>query len=394
MALASPQWIASPGMPAGDPSPATNDRWTLVVCSLEAWDEVQRRLQLLVGEIVDLDEGVEVLFVEPALDVPYQLLRRDLSWRRDQARAPRPRVTVMRPRKWLPRFLGQFTDRSLSRQVQRAVRRLPTQGPPVLWVNDSAYERLVRTTGWPSLYDITDDWLHSTLTPRALRRLQAADGSLTRNCAIVVACSPDLVESHRDGRSVHLLPNAVDGELFGRPRPRPADLPPRPVAMYVGTLHPDRIDVSLCESLAAGLPEGGSLVLIGPDRLGAAGNRLRAQGNVVVMGPRPYEDVPAYLQHADVVVVPHVVTPFTESLDPIKAYECLAVGRPTVATPVAGFRELGEPVVAVPASAFVETVRQLLSERQPSRPQPVPSWRERATEMRSLLKGAGREPVR
>ena len=53
--------------------------------------------------------------------------------------------------------------------------------------------------------------------------------------------------------------------------------------------------------------------------------------------------MPGYLQHADVVIVPHVVSPFTESLDPIKAYECLAVGRPTVATPVPGFRELGDP---------------------------------------------------
>ena len=43
------------------------------------------------------------------------------------------------------------------------------------------------------------------------------------------------------------------------------------------------------------------------------------------------------------MIVPHLVNPFTESLDPIKAYECLAAGRPTVATPVAGFRDLGAP---------------------------------------------------
>jgi len=62
---------------------------------------------------------------------------------------------------------------------------------------------------------------------------------------------------------------------------------------------------------------------------------------VSLLGPRAYADVPAYLQHADVIVVPHHVTPFTDSLDPIKAYECAAVGRPTVATRIAGFNGLG-----------------------------------------------------
>ena len=61
-----------------------------------------------------------------------------------------------------------------------------------------------------------------------------------------------------------------------------------------------------------------------------------AGASVRLLGPRPYADVPGYLQHADVIVVPHRVDAFTESLDPIKAYECLAVARPVVATPVAG----------------------------------------------------------
>ncbi len=61
--------------------------------------------------------------------------------------------------------------------------------------------------------------------------------------------------------------------------------------------------------------------------------------NVVCWARGPTADVPAYLQHADVVIVPHLVSPFTESLDPIKAHECLAIDTPTVATPVPGFRE-------------------------------------------------------
>ncbi len=46
----------------------------------------------------------------------------------------------------------------------------------------------------------------------------------------------------------------------------------------------------------------------------------------------------------DVCLTPHLVTPFTESLNPIKLWEYLAAGKPIVATPVAGFREYPELV--------------------------------------------------
>ena len=42
----------------------------------------------------------------------------------------------------------------------------------------------------------------------------------------------------------------------------------------------------------------------------------------------------AYLQHADVLVVPHLVNAFTDSLDPIKLYEYQAVDKPVISTPV------------------------------------------------------------
>jgi hypothetical protein len=95
--------------------------------------------------------------------------------------------------------------------------------------------------------------------------------------------------------------------------------------------------------------------------------------------------VPAYLQHAAVIIVPHVVSDFTESLDPIKAYECLAVGTPTVATPVAGFRGLPEPVRVADRDEFVATVARALTEPTTGFPTPLPSWRERAAQFDEAL---------
>ena len=81
-------------------------------------------------------------------------------------------------------------------------------------------------------------------------------------------------------------------------------------------------------------------MLVGPVALDAADQTLLTGAGAVLLGAREHTTIPAYLKNADVLVVPHVVTEFTDSLDPIKVYEYLAAARPVVSTPVAGFREL------------------------------------------------------
>ena len=84
-------------------------------------------------------------------------------------------------------------------------------------------------------------------------------------------------------------------------------------------------------------------------------------------------------------MVPHRVSEFTESLDPIKAYEALAVGRPTVSTPVAGFRDLGPPIQVADRVVFPQAVLQLLKERLPSVPRVAATWAERAAAFEDAL---------
>jgi glycosyltransferase involved in cell wall biosynthesis len=209
----------------------------------------------------------------------------------------------------------------------------------------------------------------------------------------VVACSTELQRRkspRRQGRPIDLVPNAVDVAAYREPMPRPADLPPTS-AVYMGTLHADRLDVTLCQATAQKLAGVGALVLVGPNALSPADDaRLRASG-VVLLGPRAHEEVIGYLQHADVLVVPHLVDEFTESLDPIKRYEYAAAGRPVVATAVAGFRDTDDPrVTTVGAAGFPEAVAASIQAPTPSVDAagvPVPTWQHRAVAMKSVLDG-------
>jgi glycosyltransferase involved in cell wall biosynthesis len=209
----------------------------------------------------------------------------------------------------------------------------------MLWVNDPMGIELVDRLHAPALYDITDDWTAAPRTPAEHERVVRQEQRLLAMCNEVVVCSADLARTKGARREVTVVPNGVDLAAYRQVGRRPSALPPGPVALYVGTLHRDRLDVELTLATARAVVGLGRLVVAGPIALPQEDVRALEDAGVVLLGPQDRSAVPGLLQHADLLVVPHVVSAFTESLDPIKLYEYAAAGRPVVSTPVAGFRD-------------------------------------------------------
>jgi len=138
-------------------------------------------------------------------------------------------------------------------------------------------------------------------------------------------------------RPVVVIGNGVETSHFEAPRPIPPDLDslPRPRIGYVGLLS-HFLDFETLEALRKAR-RGGSLVLIGPGSR-ATDESIRALASregVHVLGPRPYADVPAYMQGLDVGVIPFRASdPFVQGINPNKVYQYLAAGIPVVTTPV------------------------------------------------------------
>lgn len=350
----------------------------LIFVSLENWDEIWRRNQFVCDALARRFPGMKILFVAPARDVSNQLRRG--QWRAVAAGAadgwtvPETRnVTVVRPLKLLPNTLalGRLFNAWLARRyVRRWARRLGVRSP-VLWLNDHGAVHMVGKVGEHGvIYDVTDDWIAFASTPRERRLARRQDARLCAAADAVITCSEQLCQDKtKIARTVHLIPNGVDprhydGILDGRePLPSAAAGWPKPVAGYIGTIHPSRVDVALVASLARQMPSG-SIVLLGPDHLTPADRaRLLSLGNVFLVPAVPYGEVPACLQAFDVCLVPHLVTPFTESLNPIKLWEYLAAGRPIVSTRVAGFRDYPEHVyLADTAAEFAGAIELALRE--------------------------------
>jgi glycosyltransferase involved in cell wall biosynthesis len=368
----------------------------LVVISLERWDEVWRRNQHLLAGLLRRDPDLRVLMVEPPED-PLHALRRRVRPRPGRGLRPGPslagvgpgRLCLVEPTKLLPRRLDPRGDARWARGVVRTARRLGLTDP-VLWVNDPRGAEVLRLTGWRALYDVTDDWTLAPRTPTETARLIEDERVLLDGCAEVVVCSDGLARSKGAGRPVTVIHNAVDVVAYRHPHPRPADLPAGATAVYVGTIHRDRLDLDLCVDTARAVAGRGRLVLVGPAPLEPRDRQLLEGAGVLLLGPRPRELVPAYLQHADVLVVPHVVTPFTESLDPIKLYEYAAARRPVVSTPVAGFREARSGLIRIAERTgfAAEVLRALTTTWAPSVHLPgneAPDWGSRVAQMVDVL---------
>jgi glycosyltransferase involved in cell wall biosynthesis len=367
----------------------------LVVLSLEAWDNVWRRNQYLLDGLLRADPGLRVLFVEPAADPVHAVRRRALP---RPGRGLRPaaagsgyddRLFLYQPTKWLPRRIDPACDSRWAHGVVRAIRRLGLRSPR-LWINDPLGAELLDRLRVPALYDVTDDWTVAERAPAELARTIAQEQRLLAECREVVVCSPHLARAKGADRDVTLVTNGVDFAAYRGDAPRPEALTAGRVALYVGTLHRDRLDVDLCVATARALEGHGRLVLAGPLALSASDAARLTSAGVGLPGPQDRSVVPALLKHADVLVVPHVVTAFTESLDPIKLYEYAAAGRPVVSTPVAGFRDdtSGRVRVAQGSEFVAEVVRAVQRDRVPSVHRCGDSefdWRLRVDQMTDVL---------
>lgn len=366
----------------------------LVVGSLESWDQVWRRNQHLVAALLRAGAVDRVLFVEPPLD-PVNDLRAGRRPRRGAGLRPEPtgvaagRLWLYQPTKVLPRLVDPGFDARRARTASRLAHRLGF-GDPVVWVNDPSLAALLDVADGRVVYDVTDDWLAAALPERALARARVDEDALLARAAAVTVCSPFLARAKGARRGVTLVTNGVDVARYRTPAPRPRDLPAGPVALYAGTLHADRLDVALTAATARALAGTGHLVLLGPDALEPDERQALQQAGAVLLGARPFEEVPAYLQHSDVLVVPHVVSSFTESLDPLKLYEYLAVGRPVVSTAVAGFRDAPASHVTVADEAgFAAAVARaaMAGEATLEPPAGLPSWDAQAALMARVLAG-------
>jgi glycosyltransferase involved in cell wall biosynthesis len=168
------------------------------------------------------------------------------------------------------------------------------------------------------------------IVQRELHLLKSADVVFTGGRRLFEAKS-------RLHSNCHFYGCGVDWEHFGRALDKATVVPsevvglPKPVLGYFGVID-ERLDYQLLAELADGNPTW-SLVMVGPV-LKVDEQTLPRRANLSWLGERPYCDLPALCKGFDVCLMPFALNEATEYINPTKALEYMATGRPIVSTAV------------------------------------------------------------
>jgi glycosyltransferase involved in cell wall biosynthesis len=307
--------------------------YPIIVHSHLGWDWVWQRPQQFLSRF---SRRHQILFVEgpspsDEITAPAVEMREVTQY---------PNITVLRMKMPSARWSdGAWVDKERRRLVQEVL-----AGPlgfrfrePVQWFYDpmavTAFaghmdERAI-------VFDCMDQLSQFRGAPKELLRRER---ELLSIADVVFAGGPKIGrEKIKFNSNTHSYGCGVDVNHFGKACLRSTVVPQEvanlsgPVFGFFGVVD-ERMDYELVAALAYDRPDG-HVVIIGPHTK-IDPDRLPQRPNLHWLGGRDYSQLPAYVKGFDVCLMPFAINEATEYINPTKALEYMATGRPIVSTAV------------------------------------------------------------
>lgn len=203
----------------------------------------------------------------------------------------------------------------------------------LLWVSDFTTLPILEFTSARRVVMRHFDLLeHFDGTPVSIQRLVA---HYQARADLHLASSPQILEALKDRAiKAQWLPNGVDLLRF------PKDLALREdrgdEVVYVGAIR-EWFDFAAVEAMARRMPDI-AFRIVGPDSQGKARRFAAHFDNVMAEGAMGHDRIPHLLSRARFGLIPFRRTPLTEGVDPLKLYEYLACGLPTLSAALPAVR--------------------------------------------------------
>lgn len=169
---------------------------------------------------------------------------------------------------------------------------------------------------------------------------------LLKNADHIFCTSKKLFNKYKDItlKPVYYYPNVVDLAHFSSAHNStlPMDLKniSSPRLGFVGAISEYKLDMALINTTAAKHPEW-SFIFIGKVGEGQPNSTLNFAKavNIHLLGPKSIDEVPQYMHHFDVGLIPCPSNDYTESMFPMKFFEYLASDTPVVAKNINSLKE-------------------------------------------------------
>ena len=218
------------------------------------------------------------------------------------------------------------------------------------------------------VYHCVDDIKEQPGMP--VKEIEDAEARLFDRANYVFVTSEKLYSaSRRRNKNTFLFSNVADYEHFSKARSDATVVPDdlasikRPVIGFVGAISAYKVDFALLSYVARVRPEW-SIVLIGKVGEGDPDTDTSALelDNIHLLGPRDYEQLPAYIKGFDVAMIPVVLNEYTHAMFPMKFFEYLAAGKRIVSTNIDSLKSYVDyACVAGGYDEFISCIDEILS---------------------------------
>jgi glycosyltransferase involved in cell wall biosynthesis len=342
------EYAAEPSAP--DPEPTT-----LICFSHLRWNFVFQRPQHLMSRFA---REMNVIFWEEPVDAPPN----EVAYLEVRGAEDAANVRVVVPH--LPQGMPEHArEAALSRLLDAHLSAL--KGPLIAWYYTPMMLPFSKhVTPDVTVYDAMDELSKFKFAPEHLLDLEQ---ELIDRADIVFTGGSSLYEAKKDRHdSVHCFPSSVDRAHFAKARARlfdPADQEdlPRPRLGFYGVID-ERFDTELLAKAAEMRPHW-QFVMVGPV-VKISEDELPKRPNIHYLGPKTYEQLPAYLSGWDVALMPFAMNESTQFISPTKTPEYLAGGKPVVSTPIRDvvrhYGKLEGVKIAATAEEFVAACEEAL----------------------------------
>lgn len=240
--------------------------------------------------------------------------------------------------------IKKVNDLLVRMQIKMAIRKLGLQHHWAWTYNPLSLQLLSSFQPEKIIYHTVDDLSAAPgMDSVAIRK---SERELLQKANIIFCTSPKLLETvqTQTRQPVFYYPNVVDVEHFRRSHncAVPLDLQkiPAPRLGFVGAISNYKLDMELINKTAEKHPEW-SFVFIGKVGEGQPNTdlKLNASPNIHLLGPKSYSEIPNYMHHFDVGLIPCPINDYTQSMFPMKFFEYLASDTPVVARNIDALKE-------------------------------------------------------
>ena len=219
--------------------------------------------------------------------------------------------------------------------------------------------------GYNVLYEFIDDIspdLTSTKIPRS--HFEKHDYLVKNKNAYIISSAKVLYDSVYEKRGAHrhlLATNGVNYEHWqqlDRIINPPFDIEAvldekKPIIGYVGALA-IWFDYELIRKLAKERPDY-NIVLLGWEYGSSfSENKITEIPNIKYLGSKPYTELKNYMKYIDVCIIPFLLNNVTAATSPVKLFEYMAAGKPSVCTDMIECRNYDAVCIAKTHDEFIE----------------------------------------